>query len=47
MIYYILLKLKKYILYKYKIMALIHNQNDMQNMFSKAGKITSEKYIIF
>ncbi|CAD8114705.1 unnamed protein product [Paramecium sonneborni] len=28
-------------------MALIHNQNDMQNMFSKAGKITSEKYIIF
>ncbi|CAK87899.1 unnamed protein product (macronuclear) [Paramecium tetraurelia] len=28
-------------------MALIHNQNDMQNMFSKAGKIASEKYIIF
>lgn len=28
-------------------MALIHNQNDLQNMFSKAGKITSEKYIIF
>ncbi|CAD8172101.1 unnamed protein product [Paramecium octaurelia] len=28
-------------------MALIHNQNDMQNIFSKAGKITSEKYIIF
>ncbi|CAD8147606.1 unnamed protein product [Paramecium pentaurelia] len=28
-------------------MALIHNQNDIQNMFSKAGKITSEKYIVF
>ncbi|CAD8101144.1 unnamed protein product [Paramecium primaurelia] len=28
-------------------MALIHNQNDLQNMFSKAGKITSEKYIVF
>ncbi|CAD8122361.1 unnamed protein product [Paramecium sonneborni] len=28
-------------------MALIPNQNDLQNMFSKAGKITSEKYIVF
>ncbi|CAD8119796.1 unnamed protein product [Paramecium sonneborni] len=28
-------------------MALIINPNDPQNMFSKAGKITSEKYIIF
>ncbi|CAD8111993.1 unnamed protein product [Paramecium sonneborni] len=28
-------------------MALIHNQNDLQNMFSKAGKITSERYAVF
>ena len=28
-------------------MALIINPNDPQNMFSKAGKITSEKFIIF
>ena len=28
-------------------MAIIENPNDIQNMFSKAGKITSEKYIVF
>lgn len=26
---------------------MIENPSDSQNMFSKAGKITSEKYIIF
>lgn len=28
-------------------MAIVENPNDTQNMFSKAGKITSEKYIVF